>query len=884
MRLSNTIPREVRRLFRLPPTLDRMTRDLDDEIRFHVESRVAALRAAGMLEQAAIAAALREFGDADDLRAYCRTIASRRARQNRVRDWAAEWLQDVRFAARQFARAPGFTATAAVMLALGIGANAAIFSVVNHLLITPLPFAGGNRMVVVRMTSGGGTVLMPAMQSLVDEWRVRAHTVSQIVTVWERSYSLGDSTRGPTEPVDATMISPGALEFVGIAPMLGRGIVPSDTVAGAAPVVLLSEGIWRGRFGGVDMLGKSIVLDQVAHTIVGVMPERFWIPFNADGRQLFTALPGAGARDRQIDAIAKLRSGFTAHDASREIAALFPAKSERNPYADPPQVVRAVDRLPRRLRQTVLVLFGAVVLVLLIACSNVANLVLARALARQREFAIRAAMGAGRARLMRQVFTESLMLAVVGGLLGLGVAAATLGVIRSSHSSAVGQLGTVHIEPAVLLWSLGVTMVASLVFGVAPALLASGARTGASLSSSTRTASGGTAARRFRSGLVVLEVTLAVVLLAGAGLLVRTLVAMQHADVGMDSAGLSGLRLRLNAKSLRDPVARSAAAQAALDQVKQIPGVRAATYAMDIPPRFGIGMGALEIEGRTIDANDTIKAIAMNAVSAEFFALAGIPVRQGRVFAPNPALVGRVDEVVVGEQFARRFWPGGNAIGARVRRDGEPWSTIVGVVGDVHIAAANDRRYDSQMYRAGSLAENQAMLLVRSSLPPAKLEAAMIASVHGANSAIKTGKFESSQAMISQSMDQHRLVLTLLGVFALLALVLAAVGLHGVIAYSVSQRTREIGVRVALGAHASDVARLVLGQGVRLAAIGIVFGIAGALGATRALASLLYGVQPGDPVTVVTVGALMLVVTLTATYTPARRAARLDPVEALRAD
>ena len=888
MSISDKLPRGVRRLLRLPPSYARRMRDLDEEIRFHIETHVERLRASGVSESDAISDALKRFGDADDLRAYCGAIAARREPWRRLRQLVDELAQDVHYALRQIRRAPAFTATAAFILALGIGANTGVFSIVHHLLISPLPFADGNRMVMFYSMTGGGRISVTPSNEILEAWGARAHAVEQVLLFEEIAGQLGDSTRGPTEEVSAAALPPSAFDFVGIQPMLGRPILASDTLATAPPVVLLGEGLWRRNFGASrSLIGQSIVLNGASYTVIGITPQTFFIPF-AGTRDAFVALHHGGPA--RLTGLAKLRPGMSIDAANREVAALFPPKSELNTYDEPPKLKRELDLVGHSREQMVLLLFGAVGIVLLIACANVGNLLLARSWSRQREFAVRTALGAGRRRIIRQALTESLMLAFIAGALGIAVAFLVLNGVKAALPAGTDDIRQVTIEGPVFLWSAGVSLLTGLLFGVGPAFAAAGADAGESLKAGGRTASGSLLARRLRTGLVVGEIALSVVLLAGAGLLVRTLVALNHVDLGFRPHGLTSGSLQLTGSAFRDLDARHAALTAALDGVRSIPGVRGAIVSFSAPPRYGIGMGGLEVEGRPIAAHDTLKTMGAASVPPEFFAFAGIQIKQGRTFTPVATISDRFndDEIIINESLAKRLWPNGNALGARVRRGQGSFGTIVGIVSDVRLPGEQTANLvlnrDLQVYNRQPAAPIFTSLLVRSDLPATVLLPAIAKALHDANPALKLTNIRTADAEVARASAGQRFVLTLIGAFALLAVVLAAVGLHGVIAYSVNQRTREIGVRVALGARASDVTSLVLAQGVRVAAIGVVAGIIGAIAATRALRALLYGVAPGDPITLIAVGIVALVVATLATYAPARRASRLDPIEALRSE
>jgi putative ABC transport system permease protein len=887
MSFSDRLPRGVRRLFRLPPSYARRMRDLDDEIAFHVDTLLTRLRAQGLSDEVAYAEAMRRFGNAEDLRAYCGDIAARREPVRHFRQWSDELGHDLRYALRQIARAPALTATASVILAIGIGANTAVFSIVQRDLIAPMPFADGNRMVMLYSFSGNGRISITPTRELIHAWADRDRSIDQAVLFEDTPFILGDTITGPREELDGAAIPPNAIPFVGIRPMLGRGILPSDTMASAAPVVLLGEGVWRRDFGAsTEVLGKSILLNGGAYTVIGVMPKTFFMPF-VQSADAFVALRGVGIG--RLTGVAKLRPGVTIDDANREMKALFPAMSEFNVYDEPPKLMRARDLIGPTQRQTILMLFGAVGILLLIACANVGSLLLARAWSRQREFAVRAVLGAGRWRIARQVLTESLLLAIGAGALGVATAYLALHGIQAALPERAALISEVHIQTPAFYWTAIVSVVAGLLFGAGPAVAAAGEDAAESLKAGSRTASASSVMRRLRVGLVVGEVALSVVLLTGAGLLVRTLVAMERVNVGFEPAGLTSRFLYLNSPSLSNLPTRRAALDAVLENVKAIPGVRGAIVGGSMPPDFGIGMGGFEVEGRETTPADSLATIGVNNVMPDFFAFAGIPMQRGRTFEPITQVTDRFDagEVIINEKLAHRLWPNGNALGAKVRRGKGPWGTVVGIVGDVRVQNEQGRgrlNKDLQVYERTPTAPPGMNLLVRSNLPANVLQPAVAKAIHGASAAIRTSKPTSAEAELDKQTALQWFILRLIGAFAVLAVVLAMVGLHGVVAYAVQQRTREIGVRVALGAQARDVAGLVLRQSLGLAIGGVAVGVGTAVLATRALTAFLYGVSPGDPITLGVVAVAILAVAVLAAWPPARRAARLDPVEALRAD
>ncbi len=819
----------------------RVESELDRELRLHLELETDENVRRGMAPDEARRRALVAFGGVEQTKEA--------VRDERETRWLDEISADLRYALRGFRRQPWFAATAVLLLALGIGANVAIFSVVHRLILRPLPFPDGNRMVFLQATSGHGALISGSRRQFVDDWRARARDVVDITMVDERPYAIGDTARSPERAWGAA-IPPGALAFTGTHPALGRDIAAQDTLMNAPPVALLSDGLWQRLFGASrSALGRTILLDGTPHTIIGVMPPDFRIPF-IDGNAVFTALPPATAGDQELTVIAKLAEHRDVDDANRELAGVFNSiPRPKNSISDPPRLLRAVDLLSRQYRLIVEILFGAVGFVLLIACANVANLVLARAWSRQREFAVRAAMGAGAARLVRQVFTESILLAIVAGALSLAVATLALRLIVAAQPPNSTELNSARLDGPVLAWSLAISIAAGLVFGLAPALFLARRDSAEVLKDGTRTATGSRAARHVRSGLVVLEVALSVVLLIGSGLLIRTLVAMQRMDFGIEPRHLAAVSLRLTDKQFTLEGKRDAL-HALLDRVRAVPGVEQATLAERLPPDHITGASPIEIEGRTVGVGDSLSSFILNGGPSDFFSVLGMQMIAGRGFADDADSHRPVSssEVVIGESFAKRFWPNGGAVGARIRPFANlPWMTVVGVVRDIRGPGDERLPWHPQLFMAMPAASRPSVSTL-SFAPAARADAS--ADHRGdsrGESADRGRRAATADAQFTHFMSMHRFTLTLLGAFASLALVLAVVGLHSVVAYSVNQRSREIGVRMALGAAATDVVGLVVRQAMALALIGVGVGAVAGVAASRALRSMLYGVGTTDP-------------------------------------
>lgn len=893
------LPPGVRRLFRLPGTRARILRDLDEEMRIHFAMRIEELRSLGMSEADAEAEALRRFGDPAEYHDYAERRATRRAHWLRVTDWLTEWTQDVRFATRQFRKSPGFTAIAVLTLALGIGANTAIFSVVHHLLLAPLPYPDGNRIVKLVLTNGDFS--QGPDRPTLQAWHARAHSFDMIAAVSVQSIMI--ESREEQDSVHA-FITSNFLQLLGLHPTLGRGFTPEEERPGGAAVAIIGYGLWQRSYGGrADALGSTVHVGGRPYTIVGVAPRDMAIPMSyPEGlrMRLREALPGIwlpASLDSLggADVFARLRPGVSAEQATRELHAIAESVPGYGRYKTQARAMRAQDFLDPREARTVEVLFVAVGVLLLIACANIANLLLSRSWARRREFAVRAALGAGRARLARQMLTESVLLALAGGILGVGVAWQTVKLIVALRPPALENLAGIHIESTVLLWSAGISVLTGVLFGCAPALFAGARSVGDVLRSETRGASGGGASRRMRSALIVLEIAMSLVLLIGAGLLVRSFVALQQIPLGFDPHGLVTLDVMLPRPSRQGlPAERRRALRAALlERLRAVPGVMDAAVGTLPGDAYG-GIDSLVTEPDANGYSRSVSQYSETFMSPNYFRVAGMSLIQGRLpdsvawaSSPNASPFEVPTEVVVNRRLARQFWPDGRGvIGARLHtgRDGRGRSEtyiVVGVVNDVDMPGPRTAMREAEVYRLPWLPAST--FLVRAAPSEVRNVAAALRRVTAeVDPGIIVRTVNTGDDFLSDRLAPTRFAMALLTAFAIIALVLSTVGLYGVIAYSVTQRRREIGVRIALGAQSTDVAGLVVGEGLRLVAAGIVIGVVGAAAATRALRGMLYGVGPADPVTFGAIALLLAAIAVLASYVPARRALRVDPLETLR--
>ncbi len=875
------LPAGVRRLFRWPFRRMRdIERDVDEEVRFHLDQRTEELIAAGAPAASAQAEARRRFGDLEDLRAFCRAVERPTVIRSRLASWLADLAQDLRFTGRQFRRSPGFAAVAVATLGLGIGATTTIFCAVHDILLTPLPYRHADRLVSIDESGFHGKVWLAPARGVVDAWRSGNRTLEGIVETSGKQWTLGGS--GQPEAVDGEAIAPDVLPFLGVSPLLGRAFTAQDARAGAAPVALVAEGLWRRRFGASRAaLGREITLDGRPYTVVGVMPRLFGIGlfYGLDGPQVMVPLTSGPPSDR-VDALGRLRPGVTMDEAARDLGAIRVS----DPGMETPgaHLTGVGDDFRTWYQSTLTLLLGAVALVLLIACTNVANLLVMRSWSRMREVGIRVAIGAGRARLLRQLLTESTVLGLSGGMLGTLMAWKAIPVLAAlrPRSPTTAALATVRLDPAVLLFAVGVALAAGVAFGFAPAFVAARPDIGDVLKGAAPAAGSRPAARRLRSALVIAEIAVSVVLLTGAGLLVRSLLTWTAAGQGLYPRGLSAVQLAFPPDRFPSPSARSEILARIVDRVRGMPGVEAATEALMPPWGRGAILPDLHVEGRPQTPAPGPGLVGFNWVAPEYFRIAGIPLLAGQPFDPDTSEHG----AVVGRAFAARYLPSGAWLGARIRfGDTGPWSTVVGVVADPRFPGDTGAPSTPMVYEPFLGNFPSVTILVRCANAAALLPF-ITRSIMLMDPGVHLVRAQTVRMALAEMWTDQRFLMTVLSAFAVLALVLAAVGLYGVVAYSVRQRTHEIGVRVALGAAGPDVVGMVLRQSIGLALSGVVLGLAGAAAATRLIRSQLYHVRATDPLTYLAVGGILAAVALLASYVPARAALRIDPVDALRGD
>jgi len=878
-------------LFRLRALFGResMEAELDEELRAHLERQVEKYVQSGLLEEEAKRRARLEFGGLDQVKEECRDA--------RGVNMIETTLQDIRYGARKLARSPGFTVVAVATLALGIGANTLIFSVVNAAILHPLAFREANRLVTQWATSP--TIGYSGPGSFTDrdymEWRDQNRVFSGIAAFRGQPSNL----TGAGEPLRlmGETISSSLLHVLEVNPALGRAFAPEEEIAGHNRVALLSDRLWRNRFSAdTSVLGKSIRLDGEFYTVIGVMPAGFDFPNQAD---VWTPLTlSSAAHNATLQIAARLKPGVSLERARSDVALI----GERRP-AKPGDwewhttLIPLSQAVASDVRTPLLVLFAAVGLVLLIACANVANLFLARATTRQGEMAVRKALGASRTRVIRQMLTESMMMAVFGGGLGLLLTASGESFLAKAASLLPRSLGSpstaAHIASAgidfwVLGFTLAISVLTAVVFGLTPAVLASRGELNSSLKEEGRSSSTGRARGYMRDGIVVAEVALAAILLMGAGLLIRSFLHLMNVDPGFSPQNV--LTLNISLPDSRYESARSMIAfeQQALDRLSALPGVKSAGGVFGLPLGNGAIGGDFTVEGEPAPAPGAQPYIAAKKViGGDFFKAIGIPLLKGRYFGEHDSETAP-HVVIVSQSLARHYWQQGDAIGKRLKPgfENDSWCTVVGVVGDTKQYSLNETPSPS-MYLPYAQAPatflmQDTTLVLRTAADPLSLAAAARRAVQAVDPDLPVFDIATMDQLVYRSASTPRFNSTLLGVFAALALVLAAVGIYGVMSYAVAQRTHEIGVRVALGAGASDILRQIVRQGMLPAAMGIAIGTAGAWAVTRFLSSLLFGVTPTDPLTFALVPLLLAAVAVLACLLPGLRATRVDPVVALR--
>jgi putative ABC transport system permease protein len=793
-------------------------------------------------------------------------------------------LSDIRFAIRGLRKQPVLTGVAILTLALGIGANTAMFSVINTVLLRPLPYPDPDRLVWMNESGDEVANRMLSYPNFVD-WRARNQTFEAMSTY--RTWSM--TLTGVDQPTNlqAGMVATDYFKVMGIAPVRGRAFTAEDDRPGATPVTIISYAFWQKYFAGdTSVVGRAIALDDSAFTIIGVMPEDFahqgppplWIPIGP-----------MNWKDRDVriggNVIGRLKPGVTIEQARADINAVARQLAQEHPVANAGanrvNVLSLQERLTGNVRTPLWILFTAVAMVLLIACGNLANLMLARAVTRQREFAIRAALGATRARVIRQLLVESVLLALIGGTAGLIVASWSMAMLARAAREIVPRLDQLHLNYRVLAFNLAVSLTCGIIFGLAPAWRFSKPDLQETLKDSN-SGSGERHGKRLRGGLVIAEVAFATILLAGAGLLIRSLIRLANSNIGFDSSNVLTFDLSVARGRYTGERELARFQQQIINSISVLPGVDSASISAELP---GYGSGwttDISVEGHPGPKRGELINVDWAIISRDYFRTMRIPLLRGRTFTADEDAEGK-PVVLVDENLARKFWPNGDAIGKHIGYDSPTRHEVIGIVKEVGIYGSDAKPLIKIYTPLGRAAPREMVLSVRGTTSDARLLAPSITNlIHGLDKDLPISELTTFDQLLSREASPMRLNTGLLSLLAALALLLAAIGIYGVLAYSVAQRTREVGVRMALGAARSNVMRLFVTQGMKLVLAGLAIGLLGSFALTRLMTSLLFGVKPTDGMTFIAVAVGLIAAALPACYLPARRATRIDPMIALR--
>src|SRR5580700_2412005 len=796
------------------------------------------------------------------------------------------FLQDLRYALRLLLKSPSFSAIAILTLALGIGANTAIFSVVNAVLLRPLAFRDSARLVIVAEKSSY-PVISTSYQNYID-WRDQSRSFESLEAT--RATTITLTGAGEPERLDARMITAPLLPLLGVDTRIGRTFRADEDRQGGAPVVLLSYGLWQRRFAGAsDVLGKSINLDSRPYTVVGVLPSGFELLQPADVFLPFTPWAATLPDDRNwhagIIVVGRLKPGVTREQARAEMVGITKRLEQQYPdynTGTSADVVPLQEQMVQNIRPALILLLGAVSFVLLIACANVANLLLARAAARGREVAIRTSMGATRGRVIRQLLTESVLLSLAGGVLGLFLAQWSLGPLLKISAGSVPQVFEVTLDRSVLLFTIVVSVITGLVFGIAPALRTTRLDLRETLNEGSRGSTAGPGHHRLRGVLICAEIALAMLLLVGSGLLLRSFERMQETPIGFQADHLFVADLPLSQTAYARPEQRYGFYDRLVDRAQTLPGVRAAAAASYLPVSGGGSIIHFNITGHPPKSPHEYVAAGYCAVTANYFETLGVPLLRGR-YLQRSDTDRSPSVVVVNSTFAKTYFPSENPLGRRIQlgatpENDVPTMEIVGVVSDVTQGLGLDPKAEMFVpYKQGDqlLPVFQLSLVMRTAADPHEEASSLRSAVAEIDPNQPIVKIRTMEDNMAATVAQPRFRTWLIGIFAALALLLAAVGIYGVMSYSVTQRTNEIGIRVTLGAQPNDVFRTVVGEGLRYALLGVAIGVAAGLALTRLLASFLYGISAYDPATFLAVAILLTTVSAAASYFPARRATRV---------
>jgi len=880
-------------LYRLRTLFRRRAMDgeLDEELRDHLHREAEKYRRMGASDEDAMRRARMALGGQEQVRQQCRE-----ARGTRLLE---DFIQDLKYGVRILGKNPRLTAMIVLSLAIGIGANTAIFSVTSTLLLKPLPYANADRLTILWLRSPG--------IGIPQDWPSpgQYHDIKTQNYVFEdTAIAIGDDYILTGVPkamkLDGISASSSLLPMLGVKPLLGRTFLPGEDKPGSPLTVVLTYALWEQTFGGdQNIVGRSITIDEKARTVIGVLPREFKLNHEVvptvggiDKPEIFLPLP-MDAKDEQdygsenFNILARLKPGVTMQQAQADID-IIAARLREEKHRDPSftiSVVPLIEQVVGNVRTAVLILFGAVALVLLIACTNVANLLLSRATARQKEIAMRTALGAGRRRVVMQLLTESVLLGVLGGAAGLAIAAGCLFAVRQMHPGNIPRLDELGMDFRVLAFTFAVSILTGVVFGLAPAIRAARIDLNATLKAGGRGLSnGGLNVRRdkLRGALVIAELAVSLTLLTGAGLLVRSFVRLVNVPPGFNPQGVISMQVDADTAKYAKPGQVIQFYESLAQRVRSLPGVSGQGTVSALPLTPAVGWGFVYIEGYVPPKNQPELQVDYRLASGDYFGTMQIPLVQGRLFSTedtekSPPMV------LVDEKMAKRFWPNGDAVGKHIRHNETgPWLTIAGVVGVVKQYGLDTDTRMVVYFPLSQRPDNTMFLVARTTGNPASVADAIVQQIRALDPGVPVYDVAMMQQRVHDSLARQRFAMTMLGGFAFLAMILAAVGVYGVMSFLVTQGTPDIAIRMALGAQRGSILSLVFQQGMALASIGVAMGLIGAFSLTRLMGNLLFDVSAKDPLTFVGVALLLTLVSMSACYFPARRAMGVDPMVALR--
>ncbi|HST53135.1 MAG TPA: ABC transporter permease [Pyrinomonadaceae bacterium] len=805
--------------------------------------------------------------------------------------------KDLRYAARVLLKSPGFTLVAVIAVALGVGANSAIFSVVNAVLLKPLAYKDAGQLVLINHNYQKIDLRASVSVPGYAYYRDNAKSFSDVAAF--TAFNVNMTGEGEPERLQGMSATPNLFQTLGAQPARGRTFSADEGQVGKNKVVVLSDAFWRRRFAGLEVVGKNITLNGETYTIVGVMPPGFEFgrEFGPTGPDLWSPLAFTpdqldpnNMTSEFLGVVARTKPGASPAQAQAEMDSIAAdIRRQYMPGMDASNwglLVTPFDEfVVGKIRPALLILLGAVLFVLLIACANVANLMLARAAVRQKEIAVRTALGASRWRVVRQLMTESVLLALAGGGLGMLLAMWGVDFLLKFSGGSVPRAGEIGLDRNVVLFTFGVSLLTGLVFGLAPAFQTSRVNLHDTLKEGGRSGRSGVR-RGVRDALVVVEVLLAVVLLVGAGLLIRSFMQLEQVSPGFEPRGLLTMMVSLPASKYPADAQRAAFMHQVLEQVRALPGVRSAATITTLPMSGFNQSGSFRIEGKPVAQGQDSPHGDRWMASDDYFETMNIPLVRGRFFDAHDTDDAQ-SVAIIDEAMARKYWPGEDPVGKRITFEGTPqqprWREVVGIVGHVrNQGLEGESRVQYYIPYAQRGGAPNLFLVVRADGDPSSLAPSVRGAIAGVDRDMPVYRVTTMEQVVADSLAQRRFSMFLFGVFALIALVLAVVGLYGVMSYAVAQRTHEIGIRVALGAQDRDVLMMVVGQGMAIVGVGLALGLAGALALTRLMSSLLYGVSATDPATYAGIALLLAAAALVASYIPARRATKVDPMVALR--